>query len=242
MTLRRSAGDSMPMFRKFNPRKFNPDTGKPTGKGGAFGQPTRIPFTKFILTAFLLHQAVSFIRRRFGPKKQPDEQEEEEWEDGAHGAHADLIPVMMRAVLPKPQRKNKAQRLAEEARTRDRRVPSAKQMMAPPKGAKHREPGMLEKMDKAMRQQVRAMIIAQQQMDDAVMQQYKEQMQGQIRALPAAPVLPALPPAASGQNGSAPAHDAAASGSAASQQQQPADAAARQQRQQGWGEEEMRVV
>lgn len=84
---------------------------------------------------------------------------------------------------------------------------------------------MLEKMDKAMRQQVRAMIIAQQQMDDAVMQQYKEQMQGQIRALPAAPVLPALPPAASGQNGSAPAHDAAASGPAASQQQQPADAA-----------------
>lgn len=88
------------------------------------------------------------------------------------------------------------------------------------KDVKRKEPGMLEKMDKAERQRVRAMIIAQQQVDEALMHEYKEQMQDQIRALPAAGILPALPPAASGTDSAASDANSAASSAAPAASQQ----------------------
>lgn len=45
---------------------------------------------------------------------------------------------MMRAALPKPQRKNLAQRQAEASRFRERRVQSAKQMLGPVSGVQLR--------------------------------------------------------------------------------------------------------
>lgn len=44
---------------------------------------------------------------------------------------------------------------------------------------------MLEKMDKAMRQQVRTMVLAQQRLEEEAAAQYKLEMQQQIQALPA---------------------------------------------------------
>lgn len=43
----------------------------------------------------------------------------------------DLLPVMMRAAMPKPQRKGRTKLLADAARSQKRPVTSAKQMMAP---------------------------------------------------------------------------------------------------------------
>lgn len=59
----------MPRFRKFNPKKFNVKTGKSasTGSKGFLGMPATVPFGKFLVTAFLLHQAVTYIRCVYNP-------------------------------------------------------------------------------------------------------------------------------------------------------------------------------
>lgn len=74
--------EAVPIFRKFNPRKFDPATGKAAGKGSSpFGRPTTVPFSKFLLTAVLLHQAYKFVRTRWLKPKRKPEEEEEEWEE-----------------------------------------------------------------------------------------------------------------------------------------------------------------
>lgn len=83
----------MPLFRKFNPRKFNPGSGQPLGaKGSTFRQPSRVPFTKFLLSAFLLHQVVNLVRQKLFGKKNSSiveaDEDEEDYEDATSAVHA----------------------------------------------------------------------------------------------------------------------------------------------------------
>jgi hypothetical protein len=93
----------MPVFRKFNPKKFNPGTGQPRGKGNAkapFHNPSRVPFSKFLLSAFVLHQCVTaaagwwrrwqqgrrrralqLAARNAGMADGVEEEEEQQWEE-----------------------------------------------------------------------------------------------------------------------------------------------------------------
>ncbi|KAF5839165.1 hypothetical protein DUNSADRAFT_1392, partial [Dunaliella salina] len=58
LTLPRSGpGEATPIFRKYNPRKIQPKPSK-----SPYQQPRTVPFSKFLMLGFVLHQAVNLVR------------------------------------------------------------------------------------------------------------------------------------------------------------------------------------
>eukprot|EP00195_Chlamydomonas_chlamydogama_P003123 CAMPEP_0202915718 /NCGR_PEP_ID=MMETSP1392-20130828/66448_1 /ASSEMBLY_ACC=CAM_ASM_000868 /TAXON_ID=225041 /ORGANISM="Chlamydomonas chlamydogama, Strain SAG 11-48b" /LENGTH=271 /DNA_ID=CAMNT_0049607855 /DNA_START=118 /DNA_END=933 /DNA_ORIENTATION=- len=218
LTLRRKEGQEvMPLFRKFNPKKFDPNSGKARGKGSSSSNPTLIPFSRLFVTAALAYQAFSFIKERFWNRRKRQQQrlqeqqqqlalypwdelpeEEEEAAEARRQAQEraaqriSLAPAMLRNALPKPKRRNLAAQQAEMHRARPRQHTTSKQMMRPSNAVRPRSKGTLEKWDEAVQAQLRATVA------QAARQQLALKQQQQIGAAPAAalPALPAPPAAA----------------------------------------------
>lgn len=122
----------MPTFRKFDPKRFNPSTGRLTGsKSRSLAQkamPAVVPFSKVIVAAFMVHQIYSFVRRwikgRGGePQSQPQEVEVLE-SDQAPGSkylegpstsavQSAMTQAMIRNALPRPKSVSMSKRLSD---------------------------------------------------------------------------------------------------------------------------------
>jgi hypothetical protein len=212
LTLRRSEKDVVPLFRKLDPKKYDLQSGKhksrsrgaAKGGGGGGSMPSMVPFSKLVVTAFLLHQVYSFIKVRFFRRRRPasgvhgedgqlvawaegDEQALEEDLDeeqrarlaAKRKAQAAMAQAMVRNALPKPQRTGLPQRMSQAHHSKPKQYGlTAKQRMTPQNKPKPMPKGLLQKVDDALRRAQLAELTAR--------TLEKRQQQQQLAALPAA--------------------------------------------------------
>jgi hypothetical protein len=122
----------MPNFRKFDPKRFNPSTGRLlTSKTKNLAQkamPAVIPFSKVIVAAFMVHQIYSIVRRWIKGRRErglePQVLEEEEpVNDQAYGSsnhgnssrpvQSAMTQAMIRNALPRPKSVPMSKRLSD---------------------------------------------------------------------------------------------------------------------------------
>ena len=131
----RAEQEVMPTFRKFDPKLYNPGTGRRMGsKADGLRQqalPAVVPFSKVILAAFMAHQVYSLVkgfisrRRRRGGGGGGTEEEQEAHDESAHGAQAEegdrsqeanqaaMTQAMIRKALSRPESQSMPKRMNE---------------------------------------------------------------------------------------------------------------------------------
>ncbi|KAG1663630.1 hypothetical protein FOA52_011685 [Chlamydomonas sp. UWO 241] len=178
MTLGRGDKDVVPLFRKFDPKRYNAKTGKSLqrgrGKDSGVSAMPGLSFSRLVISGFLLHQAYSFLKTRFWRRGRAhpaeralalprwDEVTEDDLDDeqraklaASRTAQTAMARAVLRNALPKPKRQGLPQKAAQAHAARPRQHTTAKQKMHPPNAPKPRPKGMLQRVDDAVSRQVR---------------------------------------------------------------------------------------
>ena len=140
----RADKEVMPAFRKFDPKRFNPNTGRlmqssMTKNLAQKAMPAVVPFSKVIVAAFMAHQVFTIVRRWIrGQREEPVMEEPRDASEPVDGSSAPplapssraaqsaMTQAMIRNALPRPKSVSMSKRLSDAHQQRHSSAVSSK--------------------------------------------------------------------------------------------------------------------